>query len=161
MTPACQLAARNSGNVLFQLGRSAALPIRASRLNGGTSMCLRTMERLTSRPVHRWLDIDSDKRQVPEIARHTCSPEVSARYGNPPTSGARHGPPLSCFQVFYCFTHEGSLAAKSDYFFSAFAISRAAFAPERRKPRPGCVPLPHKYRRSLASGSAPNRATAA
>jgi hypothetical protein len=38
----------------------------------------------------------------------------------------------------------------SDYFFSAFAISLAALAPDPPvSPVPGCVPLPHKYRRSI------------
>ncbi len=36
------------------------------------------------------------------------------------------------------------------YFFSAFRISRAAFAPEPPvNPVPGCVPLPHKKSRSI------------
>ena len=36
------------------------------------------------------------------------------------------------------------------YFFSAFAISRAALAPDPPvSPVPGCVPLPHKYSRSI------------
>src|SRR5258708_11385728 len=39
---------------------------------------------------------------------------------------------------------------KLNYFFSAFAISRAALAPEPPvSPVPGCVPLPHKYRCSI------------
>jgi hypothetical protein len=45
---------------------------------------------------------------------------------------------------------EEKLTQCRDYFFSAFAISRAALAPEPPvSPVPGCVPLPHKYRLSI------------
>src|SRR5271169_208282 len=45
---------------------------------------------------------------------------------------------------------QGYTEGNMNYFFSAFAISRAALAPEPPvSPVPGCVPLPHRYRRSI------------